>query len=167
MPIHRLRPDHVISYRTLMLEAYVLHPEAFTSSEAERAVLPLDWWRSRLKSDAVFGALDKDQLLGVAGLSFESREKVRHKATLFGMYVPQRFGRQGIGFRLIQAVLEHARHHKGIRLVQLTVTDGNHTAQRLYERCGFEVFGVEPMAVSIGKAFVNKLHLWQEIHPAK
>mgnify|MGYP006177510213 CR=1 FL=1 len=41
-----------------MLQAYALHPQAFTSSVRERAAMPLSWWESRLSSklDVVFGA---------------------------------------------------------------------------------------------------------------
>jgi hypothetical protein len=34
--------------------------------------------------------------------------------------------------------------------VQLTVTQGNVAAVRLYERCGFTVYGVEPLAIRVG-----------------
>jgi len=33
-------PEHLAAYRHLMLEAYRLHPDAFTSSQAEREALP-------------------------------------------------------------------------------------------------------------------------------
>src|SRR4051794_18044509 len=94
--VRRLVPDEAPEYRALMLEAYERHPDAFTSSAAERTALPLAWWESRLSAAAeaaelVFGAFQNGELGGVAGLSFESREKIRHKATLFGMYVPVRF----------------------------------------------------------------------------
>ena len=35
-------------YRALMLEGYERHPDAFTSSAAERAAFPMAWWESRL-----------------------------------------------------------------------------------------------------------------------
>ncbi len=46
--IERLTPEYASSYRALMLEAYECHPDAFTSSVAERAQLPLSWWQKRL-----------------------------------------------------------------------------------------------------------------------
>jgi len=33
-----------------MLAAYTAHPDAFTSSVAEREKLPLSWWEARLSS---------------------------------------------------------------------------------------------------------------------
>src|SRR5690348_5629840 len=93
LALRRLGPKDAAPYRTLMLEAYEHHPDAFTSSVAERASLPLSWWEARVQPDPqalemVIGAFRGSQLAGVAGLSFESREKARHKAHMFGMYVP-------------------------------------------------------------------------------
>jgi RimJ/RimL family protein N-acetyltransferase len=164
--VARLARDRAAAYRALMLEAYALHPDAFTSSVAEREPLPLRWWEARMGSEAtahqvVFGALVDDTLAGVAGIGFEQREKATHKATLFGMYVPDRFRQLGLGRRLVAAVLDHAKSRPATLLVQLTVTDGNAAAQRLYESCGFIRFGTEPLAVRVGAGYVNKVHLWR------
>ncbi len=168
MHIARLVPSHAVEYRTLMLEAYERHPDAFTSSVAERAALPPSWWETRLKDDAnaaelVLGGFLDGQLAGVAGLSFESREKARHKANLFGMYIAPAYRKHGLGRLLVEAALAQARANPAIRLVQLTVTQGNHAAQTLYERHGFVPFGVEPLAVAVGGQFASKVHMWCEL----
>ena len=113
--------------------------------------------------EMVLGAYKGSRLSGVAGLSFESREKARHKAHLFGMYVPSNLRGGGVGKSLVLAVLEQARKRPGVRLVQLTVTQGNAPAQALYERCGFVPFGVEPFAVALGVDFVSKVHMWCDL----
>lgn len=168
MSCRLLVPSHARAYRALMLEAYGLHPDAFTSSVAERTALPMSWWESRLQEEPlspqlVVGAFRDGELAGVAGLLFESREKLRHKATLFGMYVPARFRQHGLGRQLVQEVLARAAARPGIRQVQLTVTQGNKAAQALYEKCGFVSFGVEPLAVAVDAGFVSKVHMWRNM----
>ena len=168
MTIRRMMPDDVLEYRDLMLEAYARHPDAFTSTASERAALPMSWWQSRLDaaplaSEVVFGAVEHNRVIGVAGLSFATREKIKHKATLFGMYVPPAFRHQGVGRELVLATLEHAKTRPGVVLVQLTVTQGNAGARALYERCGFVPFGVEPLAVLVGPEFVSKVHMWCDL----
>ena len=168
--IRRLQPSDAPAYRTMMLEAYERHPDAFTSNVAERASLPMDWWEARLKegsqvSEMVLGAFSTQRLAGVAGLSFETRAKARHKATLFGMYVPSTFRKGGVGKALVLGVLEQARQREGVRLVQLTVTHGNTAAQGLYERCGFVQFGIEPFAVAVDGDYVSKVHMWCDLKP--
>lgn len=166
--IERLTPAHAEPYRALMLDAYERHPDAFTSTAAERAALPLSWWEARLAEgpmppEVVFGAFIDGRLSGVAGLSFEAREKTRHKATLFGMYVPPQARRHGLGTHLVHAALDQAASRPGLALVQLTVSQGNAAARALYERCGFVAFGVEPMAVRAGDGYVAKVHMWRQV----
>ena len=165
MQLLRLDPSHASDYRALMLNAYAQHPEAFTSSVNERATLPLSWWQARLApgddpTELVFGCVLGQELAGVAGLAFDRRDKVRHKASLFGMFVRTQHRQMGIGSRLVEHALAYARTRSGVLLVQLTVTQGNHAAQSLYERHGFVSYGREPMAVALESGYVNKLHMW-------
>ena len=167
--LRRLVPADAAAHRALMLEAYERHPDAFTSSTSERARLPISWWAERLppgdEADSiVIGAFDEqDRLVGAAGLSVEGRIKSRHKATLFGMYVAPAARSLGVGRHLVEAVLAAARARAGLRVVQLTVTEGNDAARGLYERCGFRGFGVEPMAVFVEGRFHGKVHMWLDL----
>ncbi|MGF7239728.1 ribosomal protein S18 acetylase RimI-like enzyme [Pseudomonas oryzihabitans] len=168
MNIQRLGPAWAPFYRQLMLDAYARHPEAFTSSPEERAALPLDWWERRLQEDdqaqeLVWGAIRGAELLGVVGLGRETREKVRHKATLFGLYVPDRYRRLGIAKGLLDELLTHAQGLPGLRVVQLTVTEGNDAALALYRQAGFNLFGSEPLAIAVGDGLLTKLHLWCDL----
>jgi ribosomal protein S18 acetylase RimI-like enzyme len=161
----RLTPQRAADYRSLMLEAYERHPDAFTSSVQERSALPLSWWEARLSESAepgeiVFGSFANGELVGVAGLSFEHREKAKHKASLFGMYVRDSCRGMGLGRQLVDAAMTCARSRSGVLLVQLTVTEGNLAAQALYQRKGFVPFGLEPLAVAVGAGFVAKVHMW-------
>ncbi|PKH77399.1 GNAT family N-acetyltransferase [Pseudomonas sp. Choline-02u-1] len=165
MSIERLDASHALAYRELMLEAYDLHPQAFTSSVRERAVMPLSWWEGRLTSkfDVVLGAFEDGKLAGIVGLAFEPREKARHKATLFGMYVSTDFRQHGLGFALVQAAVGEAQKNLALKVLQLTVTAGNDAAFNLYQRCGFIQYGLEPLAVRVGEEYYDKIHMWREI----
>jgi len=170
MTIRRLTPADAAAYRALMLEAYARHPDAFTSTASERAALPLGWWQARLDPSTqaeqiVLGAFDDDSLVGAAGLLFETREKSRHKSTLFGMYVASGARQSGHGRGLVDGLLHEAAAREGVKLVQLTVTEGNVAAQTLYESCGFRPFGVEPFAVALGPRFLSKVHMWCPVAP--
>lgn len=152
-------------YRALMLEAYDVYPQAFTSSVAERARMPLSWWEKRLDSplDRLLGAFAGDELVGIVGLAYEPREKARHKVTLFGMYVNVAHQHQGLGRQLVEAALEEARTQPRLKLIQLTVTAGNDAAFALYQRCGFIQYGLEPLAVRVGVEYFDKIHMWREL----
>lgn len=148
-----------------MLDAYSAHPEAFSSTSHERANKSLGWWQARV-SDAlhpqsmVLGAFDRNgQLCGVAGVSFKNQEKTRHKATLFGLYVVANHRRKGLAQQLVEQAQLLARQRGGIRLMQLTVSETSPAAIALYRRCGFEQFGIEPMAIALDDHYVSKLHM--------
>lgn len=164
-PIRRLTPDDADTYRAFMLAAYARDGDAFTATAGERAALPRAWWAARLApaDDApsvVLGAADDDRLLGVVGVRRTEWPRERHKATVFGMAVAPDARRLGLGRALLAAAVDAARQMDGVRLLQLTVTDTNVAARRLYASFGFEAFGVEPMAIRTDDGFAAKVHLW-------
>jgi ribosomal protein S18 acetylase RimI-like enzyme len=151
-----------------MLDGYARDPEAFTAAVSERDALPLAFWEARLApgdsaAQIVWGAMVDGRLAGALGLRFEQRPKLRHKASLFGMYVAHDARRQGLGRLLVEAALEEARRRQGIVQVQLTVTEGNPAPQGLYGACGFVVYGVEPMAVLSAQGFAAQVHMWHSL----
>ena len=165
MIIRTLLAEDAAAYRALMLEAYGVYPQAFTSSVAERAAMPLSWWEKRLGSplDRLLGAFAGDELAGIVGLAYEPREKARHKVTLFGMYVNAAHQQQGLGRQLVEAALDEARKQPRLKVIQLTVTAGNDAAFALYQRCGFIQYGLEPLAVRVGVEYFDKIHMWREL----
>jgi ribosomal protein S18 acetylase RimI-like enzyme len=167
MHVRRLVPDDAPAYRTLMLDAYRDHPDAYTSSYAARAAQPEHWWAWRLAPgeaarQRVFGAFDGGLLIGAGGWQRGDRTKVAHRAELFGMAVSAAARGRGAGGAIVEAILADARA-AGLVTIVLTVTDGNAAAERLYARSGFLRTGVEPMAVRIGDAWVAKASMWRRI----
>lgn len=163
----RLTPAYASAYRTLMLAAYQHHPDAFSSSTAERARLPLAWWEQRLHTELdadppastqVWGIGTEAVLHAALGLRLDTGERLRHRAELFGMVVSPEWRRQGWGRWLLAAALAAARQ-QGRQAVRLTVSSHNLAAQRLYQQLGFVSFGEEPMAVACDSGFVSKTHM--------
>ena len=162
---------HLHDYRALMLEAYARHPDAFTSTPEERASLPDSWWEKRLQTgpaaeSQAFGVEVDGVLAATAALTFETRTKTRHKSTLVGMYVRESCRGLGLGDKLVEEVLAAARQRDGVRLVQLTVSDNNAAAKRLYQRHGFVPFGVEPFGIRGTEGYIAKCHMWCDLSAA-
>lgn len=154
-------------YRALMLEAYALAPDAFTSTTAERVAEPLSWWTRRVASpdglSTVFGAFEGPELVGAVALEFFARARTRHKAHLIGLYVQPGARGHGTGRALVEGALAHLNTRTGITSVVLTVTEGNGSAIRLYQRAGFAAFGTEPIAVQTPGGYQAKVHMWRAI----
>jgi len=167
MHIARLTAQDAPRYRALMLHAYEAATDAFTSTAEERAAEPDSWWVKRLADPAslsiAFGAFFEEDLAGTVTLEFASKPKTRHKAHLIGMFVSERLRGRGAGRALVDAALQAAAARPGMRVVTLTVTQGNEAAIALYESCGFRTFGIEPMAIATPGGFKAKVHMWLEL----
>ena len=98
-------------------------------------------------------------MAGMVGLSFEARVKNRHKGLLVSMYVAPEYSGQGLGLSLVDTVVHDART-TGLELVTLTVTDSNHAAIALYQKCGFTAFGTEPDAIRVNGTSFGKTHMY-------
>lgn len=162
MEIRRLQAADAPAWRELRLRALREHPEAFTSSHEEDAVLPVAVAAQRFASPAfaAWGAFQGRELYGIVGLERERRAKNRHKGTVVGMYVAPEVAGQGVGRALLDALVAHARA-EGIESLVLTVTEGNAAAERLYAAAGFRSFGIEADAIRVaGRSWAkNHMHL--------
>ena len=87
-------------------------------------------------NDHSFLAVVEGQVVGMAGLHVGTG-KLRHTGSI-GMSVHDRFQGQGIGRKLMAALLDVADNYLGLVRVELEVFTDNTRAIRLYERCGFE-----------------------------
>ena len=156
--IRRLSSADARQYREIRLEALSLAPEAFSSTFAAENAQPLAWFAARLDNSAVFGAVSGESLLGISGF-FAKHGKEAHKGVLVGMYVRSSARRLGIGRRLAEAVVDHARRHAEI--LQLSVVAGNDAARRLYAGLGFVEYGIERRALKQAGRY------WDEVLMAK
>jgi RimJ/RimL family protein N-acetyltransferase len=142
--LHRLGPGNTSAYREIRLEALADSPHAFTSTLESEQAQPLDRFATRLADDVVLGAFSGPYLVGVAGFYIQPRPKHRHKGMLWGMYVRPNHRAAGIGRKLVEAIIEHARRH--VELLQLFVIADNLPARRLYASFGFVEYGIERKA---------------------
>jgi ribosomal protein S18 acetylase RimI-like enzyme len=167
MHVAALSASDVARYRELMLHAYAAAPDAFVATPEERAAEPESWWLRRAVDptglSVAFGAFHEGNLVGTVTLEFSARPKTRHKAQLIGMFVHESCRGLGAGAALVQAALACARARREVRVITLTVTEGNAPAIGLYGRCGFRAFGTEPMAIATPEGYQAKVHMWLPI----
>jgi RimJ/RimL family protein N-acetyltransferase len=167
MHITRLTAADTAPYRELMLQAYELAADAFTSTAQERAIEPDSWWAKRIADpqgrSVAFGAFKATELVGTVALEFSGKPKTGHKALVIGMYVRPAARGSGAGKALLRAAIEYAQARPGTLVMNLTVTEGNRHAMALYEAAGFRAFGTEPMAIRTPTGFKGKVHMWRSI----
>ncbi|MCF8210929.1 MAG: GNAT family N-acetyltransferase [Rhodoferax sp.] len=171
MQIELLKASDAPQYRIMMLEAYTLAADAYTSTAEERAAEPESFWVNRIAGarglSAAFGAIVGQDLVGTVALEFATKPKTRHKGAVIGMYVRPHARGAGTGKLLLAAAVAHARAMPGLHLLNLTVTEGNEPALKLYRSFGFEVFGTEPMAIRTSSGYKAKIHMWLPLTSAQ
>jgi ribosomal protein S18 acetylase RimI-like enzyme len=147
-----------------MLEAYELAADAFTSTAEERRAEPESFWIKRIADPigmtAAFGAFEGPELVGTVALEYSAKPKTKHKALVIGMYVTPAARGRDAARKLLEAAIEDAKARVGVLLLTLTATEGNEPALSLYRTVGFEVFGIEPMAILTPSGYKAKVHMW-------
>jgi GNAT superfamily N-acetyltransferase len=144
--IRRLGPEEWPAYRAVRLRALRDTPEAFgsTAADAER-LTPADWAR-RLADRTTFVAAAGQELVGLVSGAVHSAGE----AELISMWVAPGWRRQGVGRRLVDAVVDWAAA-AGFERLRLWVAIGNDAAERLYAERGFNRTGeVQPMGRGAG-----------------
>jgi len=149
---------------SLRLRALRENPEAFGASYEEELNTPTDKLTSRFNSDLILpleenfmlGAFNGNRdMIGVVGFRRERRVKLRHKASIWGMYVVPESRQTGIGKSLISELLNKANTLDGLQQINLGVVSSNTHAKALYNSLGFKTYAVEKNALKIGEQYFD------------
>jgi RimJ/RimL family protein N-acetyltransferase len=157
MRIEELTQERNYGYKNFLHQGLTKQINSFriTAEDDRDLIFPT----SGTEDNFTLGALsDQDQIMGVVSFAREGadREKLRHKGLLFRMYVAQEFSGQGMGGRLIQAVIDRAQQLPNMEQINLTVIASNAPARNLYQKFGFEVFSLERNAMKYKGKYLDE-----------
>ncbi|WP_433752096.1 N-acetyltransferase family protein [Paenibacillus amylolyticus] len=161
--IRNIHRDEADVYWPFRLEALKTHPEAFGASFELSIQIPMNEVQERIHNepdDYILGAYTTEgALAGMMGFKREYGLKLRHKGMIWGVYVTPQYRGNGLASRLLQEVLDRGRHLEGIKQINLSVVTTNESARRLYERYGFEVYGIERNALEVNGQGYDEAHM--------
>ena len=167
----QIRPtqiDDAAAYRALRLIGLRDHPEVFGADYETSAARPIERWQESMRSGAggehgvTYVAAAADELIGMTALVRNDLPKTRHAGSIFGVYTRADWRATGVADALIEACVEYARE-LGLRVVRLSVVTTNASAIRLYQRCGFQVYGVEPESLYVNGIYYDELMMARRI----
>lgn len=162
--VRKLTVEDAEQYREIRLQSLRDHPESFAASFDEERKATVEEMREKLKkrnrpNNFIAGAFDGDDLVGVVGFYQYTQQKMRHKGYIWGMYVGRDYQGRGVGTKLLNYVKKQARDLSGLEQVMLTVASRNTRAKRLYEKVGFETYGLEKKALKVNQRYYDEEHM--------
>jgi RimJ/RimL family protein N-acetyltransferase len=155
-------------YRALRLQGLQAHPEAFGADYETSAARPIEYWKERMRSGAgsaegiTYVADAGGELVGMTALVRNDMLKTRHAGSIFGVYTHPAWRGAGVADALLEACADYARA-LGIRLLRLGVVTTNPSAIRLYQRCGYWVYGIEPESIYHNGKYYDELLMARRI----
>jgi ribosomal protein S18 acetylase RimI-like enzyme len=149
--IRQLTLDDIAVFAAMRAEMMRANPESFGSPEEQQGgEAMMDAYRQWL-SGHLYGAFEKDRLVGVTGFYVPQDARQRHRAMLFSVYVTKTCRGKGYGDALVKRAIEEA---SGLaEQIHLQVVTTSQAAIDLYKRNGFEIYGTDPRVFKQGNAF--------------
>jgi ribosomal protein S18 acetylase RimI-like enzyme len=147
MEIRKLQSSDAEKYFVLRLEALQTNPEAFASSYEEESNNTPEIYQNRF---------EQEELIGVASLVLEQKNKIKHRANIYGVYVtPEKRG-FGVARRIMEESIKKARQLEGVEQIHLTVTASNEPAKKIYQSLGFITYGLDEKALIVNHTYFDE-----------
>src|SRR5690349_19766536 len=158
--IRKLQPHESTIYREVRLACLKNAPQFFGSTYEEEILNPKFSFETYIETDSpehvMFGVFDGERLIGITGFNRMARKRASHRGELVQVFVEPGYRGQNIGEKLLRHVLDYAFALDGIEQVQLSVIASNQTAIKLYEKLGFQSFGVQPKYFKVGDSYMDQ-----------
>ncbi|MCX6078074.1 MAG: GNAT family N-acetyltransferase [Chloroflexi bacterium] len=139
-----------IQFSELRQAALRDNPTLFGSDYDSRENCTIEWTLKLIQAnpqeECSFVAACDQLILGMTGIRRFPGQKLRHSATIGGVYIQPQWRRQGLAFGLLAGCLDWAREHEIVSL-KLAVVTTNLAAIQLYEQNGFIKYGREPRVI--------------------
>lgn len=159
--IIRLDPSRWQQSKALRLEALQNDSSAFGGAYEDEVQFDDAVWQHRAQSSfegkgniTLFGEVD-GKLVGMIGFGWTDRIKMRHVASIYGVYLTPSARGKGLASIMLTAVLDEIRQIPYIEKVSLSVTEGQDAALALYKKFGFEMIGTARKDIKIGDTYYD------------
>ncbi len=149
-------------YRDLRLESLKDSPTAFAGSHEDESPAPDKKWKEKLQNalteetDFILFAKSGNNLVGMASASRSQKVKVRHTATIYGVYVNPQFRSQGLGTKLLKSLINKLKERPEIVKIKISVVTENSGALRLYQKLGFSTVGKHKKELFIDNRYYDE-----------
>lgn len=153
--VRRINDSDLDDFIRIRLEALRLYPAAFGASYEDWKQKSAEFFAEKLRVERVFGGFDlQNTLQGMIGVSSNTAPKLRHVATIWGMYVRAEMRGTGLSKSLMAAAIKAA---SGAKTIKLSVMTTNRATQILYRSFGFREWATDTAALCVDGVFYDEL----------
>ena len=100
-----------------------------------------------------------DKIIGSCDITFFNDKKTFHRAGL-GIAITKKYWNIGIGSAMFEVLIEIAKEHKSVEILELSFVEGNERGEALYEKFGFEIVARIPDAYKLKNGtYQNKIFM--------
>jgi RimJ/RimL family protein N-acetyltransferase len=129
-------------------------PSAFLETVDEIKAISGTPFQRYIANGWIAGAFMGDTLVGISGLYRHKGEKLRHKGTVWGVYVVPPARERGLARRMIALLLDEARQ-AGLELVHISTDSANRVTMGLYQSLGFTPWGTDRRMIKLPERYVD------------
>lgn len=167
--IRALTVNDLDEFIRVRLQSLKLNPEAFSASyedglDPERTKADL---AEKDEENFTLGCFDGLKLVGMVTFIRAKRRKLKHKGSIFGMFIDPACRGQGLGRQLMEACIAKVGLIKGVEVIQISVSNKAKAAQQLYTQLGFQVWGREPKSMKVGEEYLDEIFMYKELKQKK
>ncbi|RLL22131.1 GNAT family N-acetyltransferase [Acinetobacter chengduensis] len=152
--IKTLDINDVEDFRTIRLSALKKSPKIFGSTYSAEVNQSLIFFEACLSNSSVLGVYHKNKIIGLATLTQEVGAKFSHKAHLSSVFIEPEFQQKSIANQLLNIIIKYCKNK--IEQILLTVADDNKVAIHLYEKFGFQTYGIEHKALKENDGYIDE-----------
>ena len=106
----------------------------------------------------VLGAFQPD-LVGMVGFRRETRESVRHKGSIWGLFQKPEGETSAMEEALLKEVVKIVKSYEGFEYIRTVQNATNHTKMKLFLSLGFVQYGLEERSLRVGDCFFDQAYL--------
>ena len=137
----------------MRLEALQNSPTSFLTSYEEEFSSGKQIYAKKLEKTAIddlfFGAFLEETLIGFVAFYRFNKISIAHKYALWGTYIQPQYRQKSYGRLLLETAIIELKKITNCKAISLTVRTTNNAALKLYESCGFKIWGTEPCALLV------------------
>jgi len=163
LEIRKLSPSDAMVFINIRLTALRESPNSFIidiseeEKETPQTILTRIYDENQPSEVFVIGAFEGEQLIGTSAFERETRYKLRHKGTLWGVYVLPDYRKRGIARILVQKTIDTAKEISELNQIDIEVS--GEFQRKFYESLSFIRWGVEKNGTKTGENYLNWTHM--------